>query len=130
MIKRTLFVSSFVVLAMGSLALAGQEQPPTAPKGEGDGAAACSAMMGGQGVTAEGRAEMEQFMQSGKMTEAMTGMMEMTRRMGSGDLLKGMVRMMEMMGSMGSMSGHGMMSPGLENPSTPSGHAPQETPAR
>ena len=119
MIKRTLFVSSLVVLTMGSLALASQEQPPTAPKGEGDGASACSAMMGGQGVTAEGRAEMEQCMQSGKMTQAMTGMMAMARRMGSGDPMKGMVRMMEIMGSMGGMSGHGMMVPPTANDQGP-----------
>jgi len=114
-IKRTLFVTSFIVLTTGSLALANQEQPLTPPKGERDGAAACSAMMGGQGATAEGRAEMEQFMRSEKMTQAMTGMMAMARRMGGGDPMKGMVRMMEMMGSIGSMSEHGMMPPATPN---------------
>lgn len=114
MIKRVLVVSVLLVFAMGSWALASQGHAPAAPNAKGD-VAACAALMDGQGATAEGRAEMEQFMQSAKMTEAMTGMMEMARRMGSGDLMKGMVRMMEMMGSMGSMSGHGMMAPSTPN---------------
>ena len=60
-------------------------------------------MMGSEGVTARGRAEMEQFMKSGRLTQAMTGMMEMARQMGNGDAMAGMVRMMEMMSMMGRM---------------------------
>ena len=69
--------------------------------------------------------EMERFMNSDRMPQAMTAMMDMARRMGDGDVMLGMVRMMEMMGSMG-----GMMGPGMMGPSTPQGHAPQDKPAR
>lgn len=102
--KRLLVVSGLVVGLFGAVALANPVETP-APKGEADHAAACAAMMSGEGVSAEGRAEMERFMQSGAMERAMTGMMEMARGMGSGDPMRGMVRMMEMMGSMGGMMG-------------------------
>jgi hypothetical protein len=62
-----------------------------------------------------GMEEMERFMGSERMPQAMTSMMDMARRMGDGDVMLGMVRMMEMMGSMGGMMGGqgGMMgSPG------------------
>jgi len=53
-------------------------------------------MMSGGRVTAEGRAMMEQLMQSGKIAEVLTGMMTMVRNMGGGDSMTGMVRMMKM----------------------------------
>jgi hypothetical protein len=53
--------------------------------------------------------EMQRFMQSEQMPQAMAGMMEMARRVGNGDPMAGMVRMMEMMGAMGG-DGGGMMS--------------------
>jgi len=53
----------------------------------------------------DGMEEMEQFMNSERMPQAMTAMMDMARRMGDGDAMLGMVRMMEMMGSMGGMMG-------------------------
>ncbi|MGH2669260.1 MAG: hypothetical protein ACRDH5_09135 [bacterium] len=102
--KRLLVVSGLVVGLFGAVALANPVETP-APKGEADHAAACAAMMRGEGVTAEGRAELEQFMESGAMERAMKGMMEMARGMGGGDPMRGMVRMMEMMGSMGGMRG-------------------------
>lgn len=52
-----------------------------------------------------GMEEMERFMSSDRMPQAMTAMMDMARRMGDGDVMLGMVRMMEMMGSMGGMMG-------------------------
>jgi len=57
-------------------------------------------MMSGGRVTAEGRAMMEQLMQSGKIAEVLTGMMTMVRNMGGGDSMTGMVRMMKMMEQM------------------------------
>jgi len=68
-----------------------------------------------------GMEEMERFMSSERMPQAMTSMMDMARRMGEGDVMLGMVRMMEMMGSMGGMMGGpggGMMG----------GQTPQQTP--
>ncbi len=64
----------------------------------------------GPGRVAEGTRgmeEMERFMNSERMPQAMAAMMEMARRMGDGDTMLGMVRMMEMMGSMGGMMGGG-----------------------
>ncbi|MBI1734539.1 MAG: periplasmic heavy metal sensor [Candidatus Rokubacteria bacterium] len=62
-----------------------------------------------------GMEEMERFMNSERMPEAMTAMMDMARRMGDGDVMLGMVRMMEMMGSMGGMmGGHGGGTMGAE----------------
>lgn len=64
------------------------------------------------GQRTRGMEEMERFMSSERMPQAMTAMMDMARRMGDGDVMLGMVRMMEMMGSMGGMmggSGGGMM---------------------
>jgi hypothetical protein len=111
-IKRLLVVSGLVVGLFGAVALANPVAAP-APKAEPDHAAACAAMMSGEGVTAEGRAEMERFMESGAMERAMTGMMGMARGMGGGDPMRGMVRMMEMMGSTG-----GMMGPATPHSST------------
>jgi hypothetical protein len=105
-VTRALFLSSLLVALLGAAALANAVETP-APKAEPDHAAACAAMMSGAGVTAEGRAEMERFMESGAMEPAMNGMMEMARSMGGGDPMRGMVRMMEMMGSMGGMMGSG-----------------------
>lgn len=56
--------------------------------------------MGSQGVE-----DMQRFMQSERMPQAMSGMMEMARQMGNGDAMAGMVRMMEMMGMMGQRGG-------------------------
>ena len=52
-----------------------------------------------------GMEEMERFMNSERMPQAMTAMMDMARRMGNGDAMLGMVKMMEMMGAMGGMMG-------------------------
>ncbi|MGH7326656.1 MAG: Spy/CpxP family protein refolding chaperone [Candidatus Rokuibacteriota bacterium] len=71
---------------------------------------------------ARGMEEMERFMSSERMPQAMASMMEMARRMGDGDVMLGMVRMMEMMGSMGGMMGGpgGMMGgPGHDMPREP-----------
>jgi hypothetical protein len=106
-IKRLLVVSGLVVGLFGAVAQANPVETP-APKGEADHAAACAAMMSGEGATAEGRAEMERFMQSGAIERAI-----MARSMGSGDPMRGMVRMMEMMGSTG-----GMMGPATPDSST------------
>jgi len=124
-VKRpVLIVSGLLVSLIGVWVLVGEADTGSSKPGDTP-AAACAATMEGQGVTAEGRAEMEQFMRSGQMSEAMTGMMEMSRRMGGGDPMKGMVRMMEMMGSMGGSMGSDMMSP-----STPADAPPREKPAR
>jgi len=115
-----------IFAALGMLATTVTAAAPSpSPKPAEDPEAACAAMMGPQGVSTEGSAEMEQFMRSGQAAKAMTGMMESARRMGVGDPMKGMVRMMEMMGSMGGMAGSGMMAP-----SAPHGHAPQQQPAQ
>lgn len=79
---------------------------------------------GPAGPRTRGMEEMERFMNSERMPQAMTAMMEMARRMGDGDTMLGMVRMMEMMGSMGGMmggSGGGMMGgqPHHQTPQTP-----------
>lgn len=79
---------------------------------------------GPAGPRTHGMEEMERFMNSERMPQAMTSMMEMARRMGDGDTMLGMVRMMEMMGSMGGMmggSGGGMMGgqPHHQTPQTP-----------
>ncbi len=74
----------------------------------------------GQGMIAgHGMEEMQRFMHSERMPQAMAGMMAMARQMGNGDPMAGMVRMMEMMGQMGGGSGTqpdghmgGMMRPG------------------
>lgn len=77
------------------------------------------------GPTAErtrGMEEMERFMNSERMPQAMTAMMDMARRMGDGDVMLGMVRMMEMMGSMGGMmggQGGGMMGADPHHQKTP-----------
>lgn len=57
-------------------------------------------MMAGRGME-----EMQRFMNSERMPQAMTAMVEMARQMGDGDPMAGMVRMMEMMGMMGQMGG-------------------------
>lgn len=57
------------------------------------------------GPRTRGMEEMEHFMNSDRMPQAMTAMMGMARRMGDGDVMLGMVRMMEMMGSMGGQDG-------------------------
>lgn len=61
-------------------------------------------MMGGRGMD-----EMQRFMNSERMPQAMTAMMEMARQLGNGDVMAGMVRMMdrmmEMMSMMGQMGG-------------------------
>lgn len=67
-------------------------------------AGAHGGMMGSRGME-----EMQRFMHSERMPQAMTAMMEMARQMGDGDPMAGMVRMMEMMGTMGQMGG--MMGP-------------------
>ncbi len=81
---------------------------------------------GGDGMTAgRGREEMQRFMNSERMPQAMTAMMEMARQMGNGDTMAGMVRMMEMMSMMGQMGGQGgmmgsqggMMAPAQPKPS-------------
>lgn len=108
--KRTLILSGLVVMLFGAAVWANLAQTP---------AAAGAATMSGEAVAAEGRAEMERFMTSGRMTQAMTGMMQMARQMGNGDAMAGMVRMMEMMAGMGQMGGQmdGMMGPGRPQPS-------------
>jgi len=55
-------------------------------------------MMAGRGME-----EMQRFMHSERMPQAMTAMMAMARQMGNGDVMTGMVRMMEMMSMMGQM---------------------------
>jgi Spy/CpxP family protein refolding chaperone len=60
---------------------------------------------GSAAARTRGMGEMERFMNSERMPQAMTAMMDMARRMGDGDVMLGMVRMMEMMGSMGGMMG-------------------------
>lgn len=58
-----------------------------------------------------GAEEMQRFMNSERMPQAMSAMMAMAERMGGGDTMLGMVRMMEMMSMMGGgmMGGNGMM---------------------
>lgn len=67
-------------------------------------------MMAGRGMD-----EMQRFMNSERMPQAMVAMMEMARQMGNGDVMAGMVRMMEMMSMMGQMGG--MMGPSQPPPS-------------
>ena len=66
MFKRVLIVSGALVLALGGWVLA-NEEPSKSPKPGDDPTAACTAMMSSQGMTAEGRAQMKEFMQSQKM---------------------------------------------------------------
>jgi len=68
-------------------------------------AVAASAARGRSAERTRGMEEMERFMNSERMPQAMSAMMEMAQRMGDGDTMLGMVRMMEMMGSMGGMMG-------------------------
>ena len=119
--KRMLIASAMLAAMAGAGVVTGQATTPATSPGD-DPVAPCAAMMGDQGVTAEGRAEMKRFMESGKAAQAMTGMMEMARNMGGGDPMKGMVRMMEMMGSMSGMRGSGMMGPSTSNDKPP--HTP------
>ncbi len=123
--KRMLIASAVLAVLAGAGVgvVTGQATAPATSPGD-DPVAPCPAMMAAEGVTAEGRAEMKRFMESGKATQAMTGMMEMARNMGGGDPMKGMVRMMEMMGSMSGMMGSGMMGPSTSN------GQPPHTPAR
>jgi Spy/CpxP family protein refolding chaperone len=58
------------------------------------------------GEGTRGAEEMQRFMNSERMPQAMNAMMAMAERMGGGDTMLGMVRMMEMMSMMG---GDGMM---------------------
>ena len=60
----------------------------------------------GRSDSARGMEEMQRFMSSERMPQAMNAMMAMAERMGGGDTMLGMVRMMEMMSM---MSGSGMM---------------------
>ncbi len=60
-------------------------------------------------ISGQGMEEMQRFMTSERMPQAMSAMMEMARRMGNGDVMAGMDRMMEMMSTMGQMGG--MMGP-------------------
>jgi len=60
----------------------------------------------GRGDGTRGVEEMQRFMNSERMPQAMNAMMAMAERMGGGDTMLGMVRMMEMMSMMG---GEGMM---------------------
>lgn len=66
-------------------------------------------MMAGRGMK-----EMQEFMNSERMPQAMAAMMQIARRMGNGDPMAGMARMMEMMGQMGSM--RRMMAPAGPEP--------------
>lgn len=68
----------------------------------------------GRGEGTRGAEEMQRFMSSERMPQAMSAMMAMAERMGGGDTMLGMVRMMEMMSMMGGdmMGGDGM----IENP--------------
>ena len=59
-----------------------------------------------RGEGTRGAEEMQRFMSSERMPQAMSAMMAMAERMGGGDTMLGMVRMMEMMSMMG---GGGMM---------------------
>ena len=106
--KRPVIVSGVAVVLLGLATVANPAQTASAGSGN-DLATACATMMGGEGITAEGHREMERFMRSERMPQAMTAMMEMARRMGNGDVMAGMVRMMEMMSMMGQMGG--MMGP-------------------
>ncbi len=86
-------------------------------------ALAASPAPGRSAERTRGMEEMERFMNSERMPQAMNAMMEMARRMGDGDTMLGMVRMMEMMGSMGGMmggDGGGMM--GGQGGGTMGGH--------
>ncbi|MGH2650743.1 MAG: Spy/CpxP family protein refolding chaperone [Actinomycetota bacterium] len=83
-----------------------------------------SASAGPDGMMAgRGMEEMQRFMTSERMPQAMAGMMGMARQMGNGDAMAGMVRMMEMMSTMGQMEGMmggqggGMMEPTQPKPS-------------
>lgn len=120
---RVLVVSGALVAVLAGVTLVARAEPP-ASAAPADPAAACAEMMGGA-ATAEGRSEMQRFMESGRMGGAMSGMMAMARRMGGGDAMTGMVRMMEMMGSMG-----GGMRPGMMQPPAAGGRAPDGTPSR
>ena len=65
-----------------------------------------------RGDTSRGMEEMQRFMSSERMPQAMNAMMAMAGRMGGGDTMLGMVRMMEMMSMMGgggTMGGGGMV---------------------
>ena len=55
----------------------------------------------GQREGTRGAEEMQRFMNSERMPQAMNAMMAMAERMGGGDMMLGMVRMMEMMSMMG-----------------------------
>lgn len=106
--KRLAILSGVAVVLLGLATGASPAQ--TAPSGSGNGpATACATMMSSEGITAEGHREMERFMRSERMPQAMAAMMEMARQMGNGDPMAGMVRMMEMMSMMGQMGG--MMGP-------------------
>ena len=63
-----------------------------------------------RGDTSRGMEEMQRFMSSERMPQAMNAMMAMAERMGGGDTMLGMVRMMDMMSMMG---GSGMMGGGM-----------------
>lgn len=63
-----------------------------------------------RGDAGRGMEEMQRFMSSERMPQAMNAMMAMAERMGEGDSMLGMVRMMEMMSMMG---GSGMMGGGM-----------------
>lgn len=104
--KRPVIVSGVAVVLFGLATVANPAQ--TAPSAN-DRATACATMMSSEGITAEGHREMERFMHSERMPQAMTAMMEMARQIGNGDPMAGMVRMMEMMSMMGPMGG--MMGP-------------------
>lgn len=109
--KRLLAVLAVLALiGSGAFALASAQEEKASRHAHSDGMGErMGGMMMGGMMSGRGMEEMQRFMQSERMPQAMTAMMEMARQKGDGDPMVGMVRMMEMMSMMGQMGG--MMGP-------------------
>ena len=115
-IRSDLRLSRIKTLEQGKALLTPEQRTRLASLGPRASAGSPEGMMAGRGME-----EMQRFMNSERMPQAMAGMMEMARQMGNGDATAGMVRMMEMMSMMGQtggmMSGQGgMMQPAQPKP--------------
>src|SRR3990172_2258706 len=112
--KRPVIVSGVAVVLLGLATVANPAQTASAGSGN-DLATACATMMSGEGITAEGHREMESFMHSERMPQAMTAMRERAGGRGGGAPRAGMVGMMEMRSMRGQRGG--MMGPADPQPS-------------
>lgn len=88
-LRADLRLSRIKTIEQGKAVLTLEQRQKLASLGPRAAAGSSEDMMGGRGME-----EMQRFMSSERMPQAMAGMTEMARQMGDGDAMAGMVRMM------------------------------------